>query len=98
MHSALLEARRLPPRSDLKRVFVAAVLERIEAGWQPGEFSSKTGTFVCLPGTERRMRSIEPTDPGGGGPHATLVLPSPGIRGLVKKAEIAGEFDRGSPP
>src|ERR1035441_859995 len=45
MHGALLEARSLSPGSDLKRAFVALMLEWIDAGWQLGEFSSTTGTF-----------------------------------------------------
>jgi hypothetical protein len=36
MHNALLEARLLPPGSDLKRAFVAAMVEWIDAGWTLG--------------------------------------------------------------
>jgi hypothetical protein len=36
MHGALLELRPLAPGSDLKRAFVAAMLEHIDGGWQPG--------------------------------------------------------------
>jgi hypothetical protein len=33
MHGALIEARLLPVGSDLKRAFVVAMLEWIDAGW-----------------------------------------------------------------
>jgi hypothetical protein len=58
MHGALLEARPLPPGSDLQRVFVGAMLEWLDAGWQLGEFSSVSGSFFCTRGTERRMVGI----------------------------------------
>jgi hypothetical protein len=64
MHGALLESRLLPPGADLKRSFVAAMLEHIDAGWQLGEFGSRGGVFFCTRGTERRMVSITPTAPG----------------------------------
>ena len=64
MHNALLEARALSPGSDLKRAYVALMLEWIDAGWKLGEFSSTSGTFFCTRGVERRMISIMPTDPG----------------------------------
>lgn len=64
MHGALLEARQLPPGSDLKRAFVAAMLEWMDAGWKPAEFSSRSGTFFCTKGSERRMVEISPTDHG----------------------------------
>lgn len=64
MHGALLEARSLSPGSDLKRAFVALMLEWIDAGWQLGEFSSTTGTFFCTRGVERRMFNLTPSDPG----------------------------------
>jgi hypothetical protein len=63
VHGALLEARALPRGSDLKRAFVGAMLEWLEAGWQLGEFSSVSGTFFCTRGTERRMVGISPGDP-----------------------------------
>lgn len=47
MHGALLEAELLAPRTDLKRAFVAAMLQWIDAGWQLGEFSSRGASFFC---------------------------------------------------
>jgi hypothetical protein len=66
MHGKLLEARQMPPGSDPKRAFVAAMLEWIDAGWQVGEFSSTGGTFFCTKGAERRQIDITPSDPGSG--------------------------------
>jgi len=65
MHGALLEARQLPPGADLKRAFVAAMLEWIEAGWELGEFSSTGGVFFCTRGAERRQVQITPSRPAG---------------------------------
>jgi hypothetical protein len=56
MHGAVLEARLLPPGSDLKRAFVAAMLEWIDAGWQIKEFSSRTGVFFCNMGALSGVR------------------------------------------
>jgi len=64
MHRAVLEARALPPGADLKRAFVAAMLEWIDGGWQLGEFSSTGGVFFCAKGVERRMVQISASDPG----------------------------------
>jgi hypothetical protein len=64
MHNALLEVRPLPPGTNLKRAFVAAMLEWIDAGWELGEFSSVGGTFFCTRHIERRMVCITPTNPG----------------------------------
>jgi hypothetical protein len=66
MHGKVLEARLMPPGSDLKRVFVAAMLEWIDAGWQLGEFSSTAGIFYCTRGSERRQIDITPSDPACG--------------------------------
>jgi hypothetical protein len=66
MYGKLLEARLLPPGSDLKRTFVAAMLEWMDAGWQLGEFSSTAGIFYCTRGSERRQIDITPSDPACG--------------------------------
>jgi hypothetical protein len=60
----VLEAGALGAGSDLKRVFVVAMLERIDAGWRLGEFSSRGGSFFCARGRERRQDGIEAPDPG----------------------------------
>jgi len=64
MHGALLEARELLPGADLKRVFVEAILRWMDDGWRLKEFSSRTGTFFCDRGGERRMIDISPNYPG----------------------------------
>jgi hypothetical protein len=66
MHRRVLEVRQLAPGADLKRAFIAAMLEWIDAGWQLREFSSRTGVFFCNKGIERRQIEIAPTDPGQG--------------------------------
>ena len=63
MHGGLLEAQLLPPGSGLKRAFFAAMLEWIDAGWQFGEFSSRTGVFFSNKGVDRRQIEITPTEP-----------------------------------
>ena len=55
MHGGLLEGRLLAAGSDLKRAFVAEMLQWIDAGWQLGEFSSTGGVFFCTRGTEWSM-------------------------------------------
>jgi hypothetical protein len=64
MHGALLDVRPLMHGADLKRAFVVAMLEWIDAGWQLAEFSSRGSHFFCTRGLERRMVGITPTDPG----------------------------------
>jgi hypothetical protein len=64
MHNAILEVRLLAAGSDLKRAFIAAMLEWIDAGWEIAEFSSRAGVFFCARGVERRMVEISPTDHG----------------------------------
>ena len=60
---ATLEARSIQAETDLKRLYVATMLEWIDAGWQLGELSSRSGTFFCTRGAERRSVAIQPTDP-----------------------------------
>jgi hypothetical protein len=62
--NAVLEARALAAGSDLKRVFVLAMLKRIDAGWQLGEFSSRSVHFFCTKIVELQKAAISPTDPG----------------------------------
>jgi hypothetical protein len=50
MRGALVEARPLPAGSDLKRAFIAAMLEWIDGGWQFREFNSSGGVFLCMRG------------------------------------------------
>ncbi len=64
MHRTVIEARALPAGSDLKRAFVAAILDHIDTGWRLGEFTSRTGVFFCDKAGERRMVEISPSDPG----------------------------------
>ncbi len=64
MHGALLDARPLPAGSNLKRAFVAAMLESIDAGWQLGEFSSRCVHFFCTKIVEPETVETSPTDPG----------------------------------
>jgi hypothetical protein len=60
----VLEARALPAGIDLKRALVAAMLERIDAGWTRGEFGSRGGSFFCARGSERISVGIEAADSG----------------------------------
>jgi hypothetical protein len=64
LHRAVLEVRPLPTGADLKRAFVAAMLDWIDAGWEIKEFSSRTGVFFCDHGVDRRMVEITPSNPG----------------------------------
>jgi hypothetical protein len=63
MHGTVIESRVLPSGADLKRSFLLAMLQWIDAGWKLGEFSSASATFFCDRNPERRMISIDPTDP-----------------------------------
>lgn len=65
VHGAVLEKRAIAAGTDLKRLFVSAILEWIDAGWGVGEFSSCAGTFFCSRGSERRTVTIQSTDPDG---------------------------------
>src|ERR1039458_9911393 len=49
---------------DVKRAFVAAMLEWIDAGWQLGEFNSRSVHFFCTKIVELQMVEISPTDSG----------------------------------
>ena len=63
MQGTVIESRELPRESDLKRVFVTAMIEWMDAGWHLGEFSSVSATFFCARQADRRMVTIVPTDP-----------------------------------
>ena len=63
MHGTVLESRRLPDGADLKRAFLTAMLRWLDDGWRLGEFSSTSAAFFCDKNPERRMVSIDPTDP-----------------------------------
>jgi hypothetical protein len=63
MHGALIETQPLPPGADLKRAFIEAMLRWMQDGWSIGEFSSASASFFCTRPPERRMVSIDPTDP-----------------------------------
>lgn len=63
MHGSVLESRRLPAKADLKRLFLEAMLEWLDAGWTLTEFSSVSASFFCARNTERRTISIDPNDP-----------------------------------
>lgn len=67
MHRAVLEVRELTPGANLKRVFIAAMLEWIDAGWEIAEFSSRAGVFFCTKGVNRRQIEVTPTEPAPGG-------------------------------
>jgi hypothetical protein len=58
--AALVEARPLPTGADLKRIIVSSILDRIDAGWHLGEFSSRGGSVFFTRGTERRMVGSRP--------------------------------------
>jgi hypothetical protein len=62
--NTVLEARALVAGTDLKRILVAAMLERIDRGWHLGEFGSRAGSFFCIKGGERCQVRIEAADPG----------------------------------
>lgn len=63
MHGAIVESRPLVANANLTHVFLTAMLAWMEGGWQISEFSSSSATFFCTRGTDRRMVSIDPTDP-----------------------------------
>lgn len=59
----LIESRRLEPGTDLVRVFLAAMLELVDTGWQLGEFASGSGVVRHQRASEKRMLAIEEKDP-----------------------------------
>jgi hypothetical protein len=63
MHGTVLESRPLVVGANLTHVFVSAMLAWMEGGWLISEFSSSSATFFCSRATERRMVSIDPSDP-----------------------------------
>ena len=63
MHGTIIESRQLSAETNLKRAFIAAMLDWLDSGWSIGEFSSGSGTFFCDRSPDRRMVSIDPTDP-----------------------------------
>jgi hypothetical protein len=63
MTGAILDSEEIAAGTDLKRLFVATMLEWLDAGWELGEFSSTAGTFFCTRGSERRMAGIQPIEP-----------------------------------
>src|ERR1700677_3103151 len=62
---SILESRELAPDVDLRRLFIASILEWIDGGWAVGEFSSVAAAFFCARAAERRMVAIERLDPRG---------------------------------
>ena len=63
MHGTVIESRELPTGADVKREFIVAMLQWLDDGWKLGEFSSASATLFCDRNPERRMVSIDPTDP-----------------------------------
>ena len=63
MHGAVIESRPLAVGTDLKRAFLLAMIQWMDEGWQLKEFSSASASFFCDRHPERRMISIDPTDP-----------------------------------
>jgi hypothetical protein len=63
MHGAVIESRPLVAGANLTHVFITAMLAWMEGGWTISEFSSTSATFFCTRDPERRMVSIDPTDP-----------------------------------
>ena len=64
MHGAILEVRQLPPGTHLKRAFLQAMLDYIDAGWEIAEFKSRTGVFFAQGNGDRHQVDISPTDQG----------------------------------
>ncbi len=49
--------------ADLMHVFITAMLAWLEGGWTINQFTSASGCFFCSRNGERRMVSIDPSDP-----------------------------------
>ena len=63
MYGAIVDSRPLVAGANLTHVFITAMLAWMEGGWTIKEFSSTSATFFCTRDLERRMVSIDPTDP-----------------------------------
>ncbi len=63
MHGTVIDSRPLVVGADLTHVFITAMLAWLEGGWTINEFTSKAGFFFCSRDGERRMVSIDPSDP-----------------------------------
>lgn len=63
----LLEAQCLEPGTDLVRMWLSAMLELRNAGWELGEFGSASGAVRLTRGVEKRMLAIEIQDPESDG-------------------------------
>jgi hypothetical protein len=67
LRGSVVESYQLSAGTDLKRAFLKAMLDWIDAGWTLGEFNSRTGHFVCTRDVDRRtvIVSSEPPGPRG---------------------------------
>lgn len=86
--NVVLKARALDACTDPKRVFVVAMLERIDAGWRLGEFSSTGGVFFCTRGADLRMVSITPTKPGKHAGFGAVHLSAAPVRDTRTRANV----------
>jgi hypothetical protein len=76
-HGAIVESREIAAGVDLKRLFIASMLEWIDGGWTVCEFSSASAAFFCTGVTERCMVAIEAEEPRGSGWSSPSHLMSP---------------------
>lgn len=65
----------MPPGTNLKRTFAAAMIEHIDAGWTMQNFSSTSGAFFCEKEGQRRQVAVIQLEPG--------TEPPPGAAHLV---------------
>jgi hypothetical protein len=77
MHGSIIESRQLVAGANLTHVFITAMLAWMDGEWTISEFSSASATFFCSRNVERRMISIETTDP--------YELPVPGASHLARR-------------